>query len=106
MNYEEILLKLGITSKLKGYHYILESIKILKNQTRFQNIMFIYELVAKNYKTNYLCIERNIRTCVISSYFRKNILHNIYGKKPDNKSFIYDLIYNKEIFEKEINRYE
>ena len=96
------LVGLGISSNMQAYHYILETINILKKQQIHTNITFIYDLLAKKYNTSKCSVERTIRYAIIKSCKEKDILKKIYGHTPENSVFLHDLYFNFDVIKKTI----
>lgn len=100
MKERKILLKMGITSNLKGYHYILEAINIIKKSKGEINLYEIYkEISKKKKKISPGAVERAIRYTINKCWKEKSLIINIYENKPNNAAFLYDLVYNFDIFE-------
>ena len=102
----KILIKLGISSNVKAFYYILKSIEIVKKQQIHTNITTIYEMLSKNDENTQSGIERSIRNSITHSYKANRVMRRIYADKPKNANFIYDLAFNTDIFEKEIKKIE
>lgn len=71
--YEEVskmLISLGITPNLKGYHYTIEAVLMgIKDKKVFTMITTgLYDGVAKKYNTTWQCVERCIRHVVEKSW--------------------------------------
>ena len=90
-----IIRKLGVTSKYKGYYYVVDAIH-LAMESQDQPIRItkdIYPYLAKKYKTTPMNIEHNIRT-VINVCWETNRkgMDEIAGYpltyKPTNSEFI------------------
>lgn len=98
-----LLFKLGIYSNLQGYHYILKAVEILKKQKIHTKITTIYEMIYKKTEnsTSPSAVERAIRHAITSSYKKNESFKKLYPKAPSNSEFLYDLIFNIDIFEKE-----
>lgn len=96
---KKVLLRLGITSKLRGFHYILKAVELIKEERLHRNITEIYETVAEEFDTNKFIVERSIRSAMQIAYNKKKTISEIYGYKPDNSSFLYDLVFNLDVFE-------
>ena len=90
-----IIRKLGITSKYKGYYYLVEAISIAMAQEdrHIRITKDIYPYLARKYITTPSNIERDMRT-VISACWKMNKpgLDKIAGYelsyKPTNSEFI------------------
>jgi hypothetical protein len=96
------LIKIGISSNVLGYHYILKAVEILKKQKIHTNIGTIYEMIYKeNNAISKGAVERAIRNAIKTSYKRGQILKRIYDIIPDNSVFLYDLVFNIDIIERE-----
>lgn len=98
-----LLFKLGIYSNLQGYHYILKAVEILKKQKIHTKITTIYEMIYKRTEnsTSPSAVERAIRHAITSSYKKNESFKKLYPKVPSNSEFLYDLIFNIDIFKKE-----
>jgi|GEM_PF-7024938 len=98
-----LLNKLGMSSHLKGYEYILYSLDLINNN----KIVDIYNNLSTLYNTTPHAVERDIRTSIEYLYLYGNLdyLDNLFNLKynqtrPSNKQFImtiyYELCYNLE----------
>lgn len=98
-----LLFKLGIYSNLQGYHYILKAVDILKSQKTHTKITAIYKMIYKKIEnsTSPSAVERAIRHAITSSYKKNENFKKLYPKVPSNSEFLYDLIFNIDIFKKE-----
>lgn len=98
-----LLFKLGIYSNLQGYHYILKAVDILKRQKTHTKITAIYNIIYKKIEnsTSPSAVERAIRHAITSSYKKNENFKKLYPKAPSNSEFLYDLIFNIDIFKKE-----
>lgn len=98
-----LLFKLGIYSNLQGYHYILKAVDILKRQKTHTKITAIYKMIYKKIEnsTSPLAVERAIRHAITSSYKKNENFKKLYPKAPSNSEFLYDLIFNIDIFKQE-----
>lgn len=104
MNKEEIkmremLMKMGISANLKGFRVILDAIEILKTQQIHTNITTIYDFIGKKEGSSSSDIERAIRYSITRAYINGNILRKMYKRKPNNSAFLYDLVFNFDVFE-------
>lgn len=97
-----VLFKLGIYSNLKGYPYILKAVDILKKQKIQTKITAIYKMIYKETEnsTSPSAVERAIRRAITSSYKKDKNFKKLYPKAPSNSEFLYDLIFNIDIFKK------
>ena len=94
-NANEIIRKLGVTSKYKGYFFVTDAISLAMNY-QDKPIMItkdMYPYLASKYKTTPMNIEHNIRT-VINVCWEKNKkgMDEIAGyplaDKPTNSEFV------------------
>ena len=106
INLRMILIKLGISSNIKGFHYILKTVNFIRKKQIHTNITTVYEMVAKELNTTSSSIERGIRHSIQKSCKNNNILKDIYGDVPDNSAFIYDLVFNLDIIERLVKNKE
>ena len=91
----EIIEKLGITSKYRGYFFVTDAIDLVMNaqDKPIKITKDIYPYLARKYKTTPMNIEHNIRT-VISVCWETNRkrMNEIAGYplvyKPTNSEFI------------------
>lgn len=102
----QALLKIGISSHTKGYQFILEAIKTLKKQQIHTNIIDLYEMLSIKTDSTRSYVERGIRSAITTAYNRGTILSKVYNKKPVNAAFLYDMVFNFDIFLNEINKGE
>lgn len=93
------LLKIGIKSDALGFHYILDAVRILQKQQIHTNMATVYEMIMKKYKLDghYSQIERSIRHSKILAYKNGTVLKEIYDAIPNNKTFLYDIVFNFDI---------
>lgn len=98
MELRKVLIKIGIASNVKGFHYILEAINIIQNRPTHTKITYIYQTIGEKFNDTSSRTERAIRHAIEKSYKENGILKKIYSTKPDNLVLIYDLIYNFDIF--------
>lgn len=98
-----LLFKLGIYSNLQGYHYILKAVDILRKQKIHTKITTIYKMIYKRTENSISpsAVERAIRHAITSSYKKNESFKKLYPKVPSNSEFLYDLIFNIDIFKKE-----
>ena len=97
----KVLIKIGISSNVKGFYYILDSVEIIKKQKIHTNVTTIYEMLSKKYGASPSSIERSIRHAIQQAYKSGEILKKIYNTSPDNSVLIYDLYFNFDIIEGE-----
>lgn len=91
----EIIGKLGITSKYRGYFFVTDAIDLAMN-THDKPIKVtkdIYPYLAKKYKTTPMNIERNVRTVITMCWeTNKKGVDEIAGHpltyRPTNSQFI------------------
>ena len=80
----EILRKIGIPSKLSGFHYIIDCVyHIVEEDDRIDKMYMIYSLVAKDFQTNDRCVESAIRHAVDIIYFKRRVrlVNKFFGYK-------------------------
>jgi len=99
MQIREVLIKLGISSHLQGFHYIIQALEILEKQQIHTKLLTIYRMIGKKNEKPYGAIERSIRHAIQTAYKNNNNLKTIYTIIPDNSAFLYDLYFNFDIFE-------
>ena len=102
----QVLLRIGISYHTKGYQFILEAIKILRKQQIHTNIIDIYEMISNKTNSTKNYVERGIRSAITTAYKRGTVLSKIYNRKPVNAAFLYDMVFNFDIFLNEINKGE
>ena len=95
----KILIKISISSNIQGFHYILAAIDILKNENKYMKMTTLYEKISNKYRNTPSAIERSIRYAINRAYHKNNILKNIYTSIPDNSNFLFDLVWNFDVFE-------
>lgn len=90
-----LLIKMGVSPKYSGFYYSIYAIKLaVEEMHRLEFVSkWIYYDVASRFQTNYMCIERNIRTIVNVAWENNpELLEAIAGfkfkKKPTNTEFI------------------
>lgn len=94
-----MLLQMGATPNLSGYHYLKEGIIIvLMKNSSLKGIMDIYGHIAQHFDSNTGRVERNIRNLIdiIWALNRINVINECLGvrvfnsvEKPTNGQFIY-----------------
>ncbi len=99
-----ILIKTGISSNLRGFYYILDAVNFIREQKIHTNMTTVYEVISKKYDATVCAIERAVRHAVKKSYKNSNILKDIYEDAPDNAEFLYDLVFNFDVFEQTIKK--
>ena len=88
-----IIHELGISSKLKGYNYLVEAIKITISSTVI-NTNDIYKEIASKYKVSTNSVEHAIKRAINISFNLGNInlIHKIFGYSfkdiPTNTQYI------------------
>ncbi len=108
MNYEKVITNtldsFGVSRSYTGYDYVVYGlILIMEDRERIECITkSLYLDIAKQYKTSWQCVEKNMRTVVHSIWNSHNtdLLEIIFHKshrdrKPTNKEFLkymYDYI--------------
>lgn len=93
----KFLFKIGISSNLQGYFYILDCVDIIKKEKTYTNVTTLYEIESKKYKKNQSSIKRSISHAITQSFSKTNKLKEIYGYLPDNSTFLHDLVFNFDI---------
>ena len=102
----KVLMKIGISADIKGYHYLLAAIDILQKQKIHTNISTVYEIIRKKYdEPNWQRVERAIRYSIENSYKKNDTLKKIYNEKPDNAAFLYDFTFKFDIFQEVCTNY-
>lgn len=95
----DILLSIGISANLQGYHFLKESIKmVIDDPTTISSVTKImYPEVADKFNTTACRVERAIRHAIDVSYNKGKILNlnDIFGlpildvnEKPTNSEFV------------------
>ena len=96
-----LLLKLGIRSTLKGFHFLLYALKLCLSDGEYLLSVYktLYVDVAAYFNTSRDNVEHCIRTAISNCWYRGNreFLISITGyelkQKPANGEFI-DILYN------------
>lgn len=91
----QIIRQFNITTKYKGYHFILDAIEIAsgkQNETLYIT-KDIYPMIASKYHTSIYSVEKDIRTIIEKCWInKKELLEKIAGCKlnycPTNSEFI------------------
>jgi len=95
----EILLTVGISANLQGYHYLKEAIKLAIKDPKCVNSVtkVLYPKVAEKFNTIPTRVERAIRHALDVSYNKGKIikLNDVFGlrildknEKPTNSEFV------------------
>ena len=95
----DILLTIGISANLQGYHFLKEAIKIVMDNPTYINSITktMYPKVADRYKTTACRVERAIRHALGVSFNKGKItnINRIFGleifeehEKPTNSEFV------------------
>lgn len=97
----EILHNLGVPTHLKGYEYLKKSI-ISSYENNIKNLYTdLYPLVAADFSTSEICVEKNIRTAIETSWNRGNYntIEEVFGYsvcslkgKPTNLQYIMTIV--------------
>lgn len=98
MKLRKLLLKIGISSNVQSFHFILEAYNIIQKQQIHTNMTTIYKMLAKKFDKNPSSIERGIRHGIHQSW-KTGRLNKVYYEIPDNSAFLYDLYFNFDILE-------
>lgn len=106
MNYEKVITNtldsFGVNRSYTGYDYVVYGLLlIIEDRERIECITkSLYLDIAKHYKTNWGCVEKNMRTVVHSIWNSQNteLLEIVFHKskrdrKPTNKEFL-KYVYN------------
>ena len=95
-----LIRSMGITSKYKGYRYIVEAVLLTleRQDTGYKITKDIYPVIARKYHTNINNIEHNIRTVVDTCWTkRRQELERVAGyslsHKPSNMEFVDILVF-------------
>lgn len=104
MNYttNKLLIKVGISPDLKGYHYLVEAINIAKeallNNKVNENFTILYTSIAKKFDTTSNGVERAMRHSIAKAFKANNsLLHEIFktlttpSGNVTNSCFVYTL---------------
>lgn len=108
----DILLELGITPDLSGFHYIVDLVEIIYNN-QFAKICTTYVFVAEKYNKSSSKVERCVRHAIgkintTTDEFCKYIGANVSSPetgKPTNSAFLFTLAHRltEESKQKEIS---
>lgn len=97
----ELLHRLGITANYGGYFYTAYGVLLAEQQPERLLLVtkWLYVDIARQYKTTWQCVERNIRTVIALAWERNpKLLMSLAGyplvKKPSVGQFIAILTYN------------
>ena len=99
---EDTLRLLGLSGAYKGFHYLIYGIAlaIADSDSLTSVCKGLYPDIAKEFKTTFQCVERDIRTAreVIWKYGKPALREEIFGERyrdtlPDNKNFV-DILKN------------
>ena len=99
LDLRKLLMKIGISSNIQGFHYILEAVRILRKQNTHISMMKLYKIISTKFPAKSASsIERAIRHAIGKAYKKNNTFKKIYLSIPDNSAFLYDLVFNFDIF--------
>ena len=98
----KLLLNLGINSSMRGFKYILMILPMLETKNKITMGEIYHNVYKRKEAKSPFDVERGIRYAIEKSYKTKKILNKIYGRTPKVTEFLYDLVYNIDIFEEEI----
>ena len=95
----DILLSIGISANLHGYHFLKESIKLVIEDPNYIGgvTKYMYPQIAKNFKTTACRVERAIRHALEVAFNKGRIknLNEMFGlkifeenEKPTNSEFV------------------
>lgn len=98
MSKENRLRKLGISSDLCGFYYILDACDYiekndLKNPFKILITVELYPYIARKRETTPVRVESAIRHAIEKSY-NSGKLKEYYEKSPNNKTFLIDFTRN------------
>ena len=100
LNYEiirKILLKLNISSNTESFDYILQALTLIYEDYQIK-VSDIYKIIGEKEKKKSGAIERAIRSTVQKSFKKNKNIQEIYGECPTNGAFLYDLLFNRDIY--------
>lgn len=72
----DVMLRLGLNPKYKGYEYLLEGVKMFYSHNKPKKLKMkeIYSKIAKKFEVNELTVEKNMRHMVQDAYNRGTLL--------------------------------
>lgn len=90
---EELLRRLGINMKYKGYYYLMSGIEIALSEREIHITKLIYPKIAVKNDVEPYNVEQNIRTAVIRAWsYNKDLVEEMCGEEmgmiPSNMDFI------------------
>lgn len=96
MDAEELLRRLGVSGKLRGFHYAIYMMeRVMEDPTAILLITkCLYIETARHFRVSYDTVERNVRTMVQKCWCRgdRAFLEKVAGKhiaqKPTNSEFL------------------
>lgn len=100
LNYEiirKILLKLNISSNTESFDYILQALTLIYEDYQIK-VSDIYKIIGKKENKRSGTVERAIRYAIQKSFKKNKNIQEIYGECPTNGAFLYDLLFNRDIF--------
>ena len=83
-----LLHKLGITANQRGYFYTAYAVVLIEKQPERLLLVtkWLYPDIAKQYKTTWQCVERNIRTVIAMAWERHpEMFSNLAGYTLDRR---------------------
>lgn len=102
----ELLHRLGVTANYRGFFYTAYAVALAKKQPDRLLLVtkWLYPDIARQYKTTWQCIERNIRTVISLAWQRNRTqLEELAGysleEKPSVGQFIAILAYRLDHFQ-------
>lgn len=98
INLRTVLIKIGISSNIKGFYYILAAVEIIKKQKIHTNMSSIYTIIARDNNSTLGAVERGIRHSIQQAHKNSSLLKGLYENIPDNSALIYDLAFNFDVF--------
>ena len=77
---------LGVTPNYKSYHMTAAAVGLAEENPENLRLVtkVLYPMVAKQYKTTWQAVERNIRT-LIDALWRQGALDSLWGRRMERK---------------------
>ena len=100
LNYEiirKILLKLNISSNTESFDYILQALTLIYEDYQIK-VSDIYKIIGKKENKKSGAVEKAIRYTIQKSFKKNKNIQEIYGECPTNGAFLYDLLFNRDIY--------
>ena len=105
----KFLIKLNLCSSLKGKNYLIDCVSLILEDNISYNYLNseCYPVLAHNYNTGIINIDRNIRTAIQKAFKKRNVkyweecFNQKFIKAPTTKDFIYMCVDKiKELYNK------